>query len=110
MRRASFIFELRTLCELVAELVATRVAALESFVQAQSELVVRRLEQRMIDAVARDGDWRMALFDGSNSLLKSLQATGAALVYEGRILTAGDVPGTPTNSRNRRLARPPASR
>jgi light-regulated signal transduction histidine kinase (bacteriophytochrome) len=87
-------FEARALCELVGEVMATRVAALESFVQAQSELVVRRLEQRMIEAIGRDGDWRMALFDGSQSLLKSVGATGAALIYEGQIQTSGDVPGT----------------
>ena len=44
---------------------ATRIAALESFVQAQAELSVRRLEQRMIEAISRDGDWRTALFDSS---------------------------------------------
>ncbi|WP_158807571.1 GAF domain-containing protein [Beijerinckia sp. L45] len=87
-------FEVRALCELVAELVATRIAALESFVQAQSELVVRRLEQRMVEAIERDGDWRMALFDGPQTLLKSMGASGAALLYEGQIQTAGDVPGT----------------
>lgn len=87
-------FETRALCELVAELVATRIAALESFVQAQSELLVRRLEQRMIEAIARDGDWRMALFDEQNTLTKSINATGAALIYENQILSCGDVPGT----------------
>ena len=88
-------FELRALCELVAELVSTRIAALESFVQSQSELVVRRLEQRMVEAIGRDGDWRMALFDGSQTLLHSLNATGAALIYEGQVQSTGDVPSTP---------------
>ena len=87
-------FELRALSELVAELVATRIAALESFVQAQSELVARRLEQRMVEAVGRDGDWHAALFDGSDGLLQSMGATGAALLYEGQVKTAGEVPGT----------------
>ena len=88
-------FELRALSELVAELVANRVAALQSFIQTQSELVVRRLEQRMVEAIGRDGDWRMALFDGSSTLLESLGATGAALVYEGQTQTTGEVPSTP---------------
>ena len=87
--------EMRGLCEIVAELVATRVAALESFVQTQSELVVRRLEQRMVEAIGRDGDWRAALFDGAGTLLQSLGAGGAALVYEGKVQTAGEVPATP---------------
>ncbi|EJW12803.1 putative PAS/PAC sensor protein [Rhodovulum sp. PH10] len=88
-------FEVRAVCELLAEAVATRIAALESFVQAQAELSVRRLEQRMIEAIAREGDWRMALFDNSQALLVPVGATGAALLYEGQILTTGDVPGTP---------------
>jgi len=87
-------FEARAVCEILAEAVATRVAALESFAQAQAELSVRRLEQRMIEAISRDGDWRMALFDSSLSLLQPLGATGAALLFEGQVLTVGEVPGT----------------
>jgi two-component system, chemotaxis family, sensor kinase Cph1 len=87
-------FEVRAVCELLAEAIGTRIAALESFVQAQSELIVRRLEQRMIEAITRDGDWRSALFDGSQSLLQPVEASGAALIYEGQILSTGEVPGT----------------
>ena len=87
-------FEIRAVCELLAETIGTRIVALESFVQSQADLFVRRLEQRMIETIARDGDWRMALFDGSQYLLNPVGATGAALVFEGQILTAGEVPGT----------------
>lgn len=87
-------FEVRAACELLAEMVATRITALESFVQAQAELSVRRLEQRMVEAIAREGDWRIALFDGSQSILQPVGATGGALLFEGQVLTAGDVPGT----------------
>jgi light-regulated signal transduction histidine kinase (bacteriophytochrome) len=87
-------YEIRAVCELLAEAVATRIAALESFAQAQVELSVRRLEQHMIDAIGREGDWRAALFDGSRSLLQPLDAGGAALLFDGAVLTAGEVPGT----------------
>ncbi len=87
-------FEVRSVCELLAEAVSTRVAALESFVEAQSEIFVRRLEQRMVEAISREGDWKGALFDRAQSMLQPLNATGAALIYEGEILTAGEVPGT----------------
>lgn len=87
-------YELRTVCELLAEAIGTRIAGFESFVQAQVELSVRRLEQRMIEAISRDGDWRTALFDGSNALLQPVDATGAALLFEGQVLTLGEVPGT----------------
>lgn len=87
-------YGMRAVCELYAEIIATRVVALESFVQVQAELSVRRLEQRMLETIARDGDWKNALFDRSRALLEPLRATGAALVFESEILAAGEVPGT----------------
>ena len=87
-------FEIRAVCELLAEAVGTRITALESFAQGQAELAVRRLEQRMIEAIGREGDWRAALFDATQPLLQPLGASGAALLYDGQILTAGEVPGT----------------
>jgi light-regulated signal transduction histidine kinase (bacteriophytochrome) len=87
-------YEVRAVCELLGEVVATRIAALESFVRAHAELSVRRLEQRMVEAVSRDGDWRGALLDSPQMLLQPVGATGAALLFEGETLTAGEVPGT----------------
>lgn len=87
-------FEMRAVCELLAEVMGTRIAALESFSQGQAELAVRRLEQRMIESVTREGDWRGALFDRAHSLLLPLNASGAALLFEGKIQTVGDVPGS----------------
>jgi light-regulated signal transduction histidine kinase (bacteriophytochrome) len=87
-------FEVRAVCELLAEAIGTRIAALESFIQAQSELTVRRIEQRMIESISREGDWRSALFDDAQSLLQPVGAAGAALHYEGQVFSAGEVPGT----------------
>jgi light-regulated signal transduction histidine kinase (bacteriophytochrome) len=87
-------FELRAVCELLAEAIATRIAALESFAQSQSEIFVQRLEQRMIEAMTREGDWRGAIFDSSQSILQPLGASGSALIYEGQIISTGEVPGT----------------
>ncbi|MET0721399.1 MAG: GAF domain-containing protein [Tardiphaga sp.] len=87
-------FEMRAVCDLLAEAIATRIAALESFAQSQSELFVQRLQQRMIEAMSRDGDWRGAIFDTSQSILQPLGASGSALIYEGQVATAGEVPGT----------------
>ena len=87
-------FGVRSVCEFLAEAVSTRIAALESFVQSQVELSVRRIEQRIIDSISREGDWRSSLFDGSNSLLTPLGASGAALLFEGQCLTVGEVPST----------------
>jgi light-regulated signal transduction histidine kinase (bacteriophytochrome) len=87
-------YQVRALCELLGEAVATRIAALEGFVQVQAELLVRRLEQRMIEAISRDGDWKGALFDSPASLLNPMKATGAALLYDGELTTTGEVPAT----------------
>jgi light-regulated signal transduction histidine kinase (bacteriophytochrome) len=87
-------FETRAMCEVIAEAVSTRIAALESFQQSQAEMSIRRLERRIVEAVSREGDWRMALFDGSQSLLQPVNATGAAVIFEGQVQTVGEVPGT----------------
>lgn len=87
-------FEERAVCELLAEAVATRIVALESFGRAQAEYSVRRLEQRMIRAISLEGDWRGALFDQSKALLEPVGATGAALLFEGEVRTVGEVPAT----------------
>ncbi len=87
-------YEMRAVCEVLAEAIGVRIAALASVQKNQVELSVRRLEQRMIEIISREGDWRTALFDSPNLLLNPLEATGAALLFEGQINVAGDVPGT----------------
>ncbi len=87
-------FESRAVCELLAEAVATRIAALESSLRGQAEIAVRRLEQRLSETIPREGDWRSALFDHSQSLLAPLRASGAGLMFEGQALSTGEVPGT----------------
>jgi len=87
-------FEMRAACELLAEAVGTRIAALESFMRGQADIAVRRLEQRLIEAIPREGDWRTALFGHPQSLLQPVGAAGVALLFEGQAMTAGEVPGT----------------
>ncbi len=85
----------RAACEMLAEVIATRIAAIENYVHAQVAIQVRRLEQRLIEATSTEGDWRLALFRNPHTLLQPLGATGAALMHEGEILTTGEVPSTP---------------
>lgn len=100
-------FEVRTASELLAEAVATRIAALESFAEAQADVTVRRLEQRLVESIARSGDWRGALLESPMTLLEPLRAVGAALLFEGQVHAVGDVPAT---ARIREVARWVASR
>ncbi len=88
-------FAVRAAADLLAEVVSTRIAAIENYAHAQVAIQVRRLEQRLIEATSTEGDWRLALFRNPQTLLRPLDATGAALFYEGEILTSGEVPSTP---------------
>lgn len=88
-------YDLRAALELIAEVVSTRISALEHFAEAQAEVLVRRLEHRLIEATSTDGDWRHALFDTPRQLLQPVGATGAALLFDGEVETTGDVPSTP---------------
>ena len=88
-------YALRAACDLLAEVVSTRIAAIENYAHAQVAVLVRRLEQRLVEATSTEGDWRLALFRNPRTLLQPLEATGAALFTEGEVLTAGEVPSTP---------------
>jgi two-component system, chemotaxis family, sensor kinase Cph1 len=85
----------RAACALLGEVISTRIAAIENYAHAQVAVMVRRLEQRLIEATAAEGDWRMALFRNPATLLQPLEASGAVLFVDGEVLTSGDVPSTP---------------
>ena len=85
----------RAAADLLAEVVSTRIAAIEHYAHAQVAIQVRRLEQRLVEATSTEGDWRLALFRNPRTLLQPLDATGAALFHDGELLTAGEVPSTP---------------
>jgi light-regulated signal transduction histidine kinase (bacteriophytochrome) len=86
---------MRSAVDLLAEVASTRIAAIENYAHAQVALLVRRLEQRLIEATSTEGDWRLALFRNPRTLLQPLEATGAALFHDGEIITSGEVPSTP---------------
>ncbi|MCE9656970.1 MAG: GAF domain-containing protein [Burkholderiales bacterium] len=87
-------FSVRSAADLLAEVVSTRIAAIENYAHAQGAIQVRRLEQRLVEATSTEGDWRLALFRNPRNLLQPLEATGAALFHDGELLTAGEVPST----------------
>ena len=88
-------FAVRAACDLLAEVVSTRIAAIENYTHAQVAIQVRRLEQRLIEATSTEGDWRLALFRNPRTLMQPLDATAAALFYDGEVLTSGEAPSTP---------------
>jgi light-regulated signal transduction histidine kinase (bacteriophytochrome) len=88
-------YRVRAACGLLAEAISTRITAIENYAHAQGVLLVRSLEQRLIEATSTDGDWRRALFHNPRTLLQPVDATGAVLFFEDQILTVGEVPSTP---------------
>jgi len=86
---------LRAAVDLLAEVASTRISAIENYAHAQVALMVRRLEQRLVEATSTEGDWRYALFRNPRTLLQPLDATGAVLFCEGEVLTSGEAPSTP---------------
>lgn len=88
-------YPVRAAADLMAEVMCTRIAAIENYAHAQVAIQVRRLEQRLVEATSTEGDWRYALMRNPRTLLQPLEASGAALFHEGQILTTGDVPSTP---------------
>jgi light-regulated signal transduction histidine kinase (bacteriophytochrome) len=88
-------YPIRATCDMLAEVVSSRITALENYAHAQVAVLVRRLERRLIEATSTEGDWRLALFRHPHTLLQPLEATGAALFYDDEVLTVGEVPSTP---------------
>lgn len=88
-------YAVRAACDLLAEVISTRIAAIENYAYAQVAIQVRRLEQRLVEATSTEGDWRLALLRNPRTLLQPLDATGAALFTDDEILTTGEVPSTP---------------
>jgi two-component system, chemotaxis family, sensor kinase Cph1 len=86
---------LRAACELLGEVISTRIGAIENYARAQVAIQVRRLQQRLVEATSTEGDWRLALFRNPRTLLQPLDATGAALLHGGELMTSGEVPSTP---------------
>lgn len=84
----------RAAADLISEVLSTRISAIENYAQAQVALMVRKLEQRLVEATTSEGDWRHALLRNPKVLLDPLNATGAVLICEGEILTCGEVPST----------------
>ncbi len=86
---------MRAATDLLAEVASTRISAIENYAHAQVALMVRRLEQRLVEATSTEGEWRYALFRNPRTLLQPLDATGAVLFCEGEVLTTGETPSTP---------------
>jgi len=87
-------YPLRAAAGILSELVAAKLSALESQALARAALLVRHLEAQIVESIASTGDWRLALFGAPKMLLAAVDASGAALVHDGELMTAGEVPSS----------------
>ncbi len=87
-------YAMRAACDLVAEVLSTRIAVLENFSQVRTTALIRRMEGRLIEATWTLGAWQRALQDEQRDLMRMVGATGAVLVYDDELVTMGDVPST----------------
>lgn len=85
-------YEHRAASQLATEVASARIGVLETRARAEAEIRVRGLERRIIRCTSREGDWRGALLEDPDALLDPLDATGAALFYDGRVDTVGRTP------------------
>jgi len=87
-------YAVRAACDLIAEIVSSRIAVLENFTQVRTAALVRRLEGKLVEATSTRGEWQYALMEDARELLRMVGATGAVLAHDDEFLTAGDVPST----------------
>ena len=85
-------YPMRAACDLLGEVLSTRIAVLENFSQVRMTALARRLRGRLMEATWTHGAWQRELFDDPRDLLRLVEATGAVLAYDGETHTVGDVP------------------
>jgi len=87
-------YSMRASCDVIGEVLSTRIAVLENFEHVRTTALARRMESRLIEATWTRGEWQRTLFDDPRDLLRMVDASGVVLVYDGEMLTAGEVPST----------------
>ena len=88
---ARFGYQLRSACELMAQVVSLQLKSTDFIEQQAYRLRVDTVHQQLIAKAARDGDL-MAFFNSEPTLLDAMQADGAALFHMGRWWCMGSTP------------------
>lgn len=89
-------YQARVLAELLTEIVATRISALEGLARTRAELGVQQFEQVLIESISRDGDWKTAIGEHADRLLRPLDAIGAAIIHDDDVISIGESPDSPS--------------
>ncbi|KAI3590867.1 Phytochrome, two-component sensor histidine kinase [Cupriavidus sp. U2] len=85
-------FEVRTACEHIAQVLSLQVGAREDHDEASYRLALRRRQTGLLASMANTDDFIEAISGNADDLLALVGATGAAAVFEGRIVRIGEAP------------------
>lgn len=92
-------FEVRSACEHIAQVLSLQVEAKEDHAEAAYRLQLRERQSRLLAAMANADDFTDALAGEPSELLALTGATGAAVVFDGRIVRVGAAPEQPVIER-----------
>jgi len=88
-------FEVRTACEHIAQVLSLQVEAKEDHAEAEYRLELRRRQSHLLATMANTDHFIDALANDPRELLALTNSTGAAIVFDGRIVTVGNAPDEP---------------
>ncbi|CAG9260406.1 ATP-binding protein [Paraburkholderia caribensis] len=89
-------FEVRTACEHIAQVLSLQVEAKEDYAEAEHRLELRRRQSRLLATMANTDHFIDALTNDPRELLALTNSTGAAIVFDGRIVSIGNAPDEAT--------------
>ncbi|MEI6002178.1 GAF domain-containing protein [Paraburkholderia bengalensis] len=89
-------FEVRTACEHIAQVLSLQVEAKEDRAEAEYRLELRRRQSQLLATMANTDHFIDALANDPRELLALTNSTGAAIVFDGRIVPVGNAPDEAT--------------
>jgi two-component system, chemotaxis family, sensor kinase Cph1 len=89
-------FEVRTACEHIAQVLSLQVEAKEDRAEAEYRLELRRRQSHLLATMANTDHFIDALANDPRELLALTNSTGAAIVFDGRIVPVGNAPDQAT--------------
>lgn len=85
-------YEVRAACEFLANIVSLLIAQKEDLEVADYQIKLHTTQAMLIDSLTKIGHFTDAIVNGKASLLDFVQATGAAVVSDGKISLVGKTP------------------
>ncbi|QGZ66789.1 ATP-binding protein [Paraburkholderia acidisoli] len=85
-------FEVRAACEHIAQMLSLQIEAREDRAGAEYRLELRRRLSRLLATMANSDHFVGALADEPRDLLGLADASGVAIVFDGRVVTVGTTP------------------